>query len=90
MQGRGRGLTSDHSPVIQMYSQGGSAQLCTSGGRSLGSQRPLLCGCSSSSTHNTSRNRDASPHVFVHCVRQTAAQATSGTPGDGPTPQQPL
>lgn len=75
---QGWGLTSDHSPVIQMYSQGGSAQLCTSGGRLLASQWLLLCSCSFSSTQNTSRNRDASPHVFVHCVQQTTAQATLG------------
>lgn len=74
--GRGWGLTSDHSPVIQMYSQGGSPQLSTSAGRLLGSQWPLLCSCSFSSTQNTLRNRDASPHVFVHCVQETTAHAT--------------
>lgn len=63
------GLTSDHSPVIQMYSQGGSPQLSTSAGRSLASQWALLCSRLFSSTQNTLRSRDASPHVFVHCVQ---------------------
>lgn len=36
------GLTSDHSPVIQTYSQGGKLQLSISEGRLLASQYRLL------------------------------------------------
>lgn len=69
-------LTSDHSPVIQMYSQGGSPQLSISRGRLLASQWALLCTCLLSSTQNTLRYRTASPHVFKHCLQERAAHPT--------------
>lgn len=64
--------TSDHSPVIQTYSQGCKLQLSRSAGRLLMSQcpawtSPLLF----SSKHTTLRYLEPSPQVLVHCERQT-------------------
>lgn len=66
------GRTSDHSPVIQTYSQGCKLQLSLSTGRVLKSQcMPWTSSPLPSSTHSTLRYLEPSPQVLVHCQRQT-------------------
>lgn len=73
------GRTSDHSPVIQMYSQGCKLQLSRSAGRLLGSQCPPCTSPPlSSSTHSTLRYLVPSPQVLVHCRRQAKRAGVRG------------